>query len=126
MFLPEKLAQNRGKLALWRRAVFGAANHVMTGYNRLADYSNRRSRHVFDRRMGTAVPEALGPARLRELTGVPLLLNTSFNGFLNTQIDLLVLGDTVVEKHPEVAALLLSRRTMRDAGRVIDGQISAA
>jgi carbamoyltransferase len=57
MFSPEKLAQNRSKLALWQRAVFGAANRAMTGYNRLADYSNRRSRHVFDRQMGTVVPE---------------------------------------------------------------------
>ena len=77
-----------------------------------------------------------------DLTGVPVLLNTSFNVknepivntpgdaircFLNTQIDALVLGDYVIEKRPEVAAAMAAERSKRpqDSGRVVNGQISA-
>jgi carbamoyltransferase len=76
------------------------------------------------------------------LTGVPVVLNTSFNikgepmvntpadairCFLSTQLDLLVLEDVVVEKRPEVVAALLKARGARatETGRVVDGRISA-
>jgi carbamoyltransferase len=74
-------------------------------------------------------------------TGVPVFMNTSFNVkgepivntpqdavrcFLNTQIDMLVLEDVVIEKRPEVADALAKERA-RDkhrTGRVVDGQVS--
>ena len=77
-----------------------------------------------------------------KLTGVPVVMNTSFNVkgeaivntpadaircFLGTQIDLLVIEDTVIEKRPEVAQALLRERGERnkDSGRVVDGRINA-
>lgn len=74
-------------------------------------------------------------------TGVPVVLNTSFNVkgepivntpadaircFLGTQIDLLVLHDTVIQKRPEVIERLRRERgaVPRDAGRVIEGRIT--
>ncbi len=73
-------------------------------------------------------------------TGVPVFMNTSFNVkgepivntpgdavrcFLNTQIDMLVLGDTIVVKRPEVAAALEAARAeeRKHTGRIVDGQI---
>lgn len=75
-------------------------------------------------------------------TGVPILLNTSFNVkgepivntpadavrcFLGTQIDLLVLGDVVIEKRLDAEAELERARSRRpaDVGRVINGRIAA-
>ena len=61
-----------------------------------------------------------------KITGVPVMMNTSFNVkgepivntpsdavrcFLNTQIDLLVLEDVVIEKRPEVATALAKERS---------------
>jgi carbamoyltransferase len=75
-----------------------------------------------------------------KITGVPVLLNTSFNVkgepivnspedaircFLGTQIDMLVLHDTLVEKRPEVAAAT-TKKGGGDSGRVVNGQINAA
>jgi carbamoyltransferase len=74
-------------------------------------------------------------------TGVPVFMNTSFNVkgepivntphdavrcFLNTQIDMLVLDDVIIEKRPEVAEALVKERARDKArtGRVVDGQIS--
>ncbi|MBL8955219.1 MAG: hypothetical protein JNK82_30875 [Myxococcaceae bacterium] len=74
-------------------------------------------------------------------TGVPVFMNTSFNVkgepivntphdaircFLNTQIDMLVLDDVIIEKRPEVAEALAKERARDKArtGRVIDGQVS--
>ncbi|HEY3445358.1 MAG TPA: carbamoyltransferase C-terminal domain-containing protein [Myxococcales bacterium] len=81
-------------------------------------------------------------AAFEKLTGVPVVLNTSFNVkgepivntpadalrcFLGTGIDLLVLHDVVVEKKPEVVAQLAAKRARKaDSGRVVDGRISAA
>ena len=76
-----------------------------------------------------------------KLTGVPVMMNTSFNVkgepivntpsdavrcFLNTQIDLLVLEDVLIEKRPEVATALAKERShlKGQTGRVVDGQIS--
>lgn len=73
------------------------------------------------------------------LTGVPLVLNTSFNVkgepivntptdaircFLNTGIDLLVLDDYVVEKRPEHTVAADRRRNVQslDSGRILNGQ----
>lgn len=75
------------------------------------------------------------------ITGVPVLLNTSFNVkgepivntpadaircFLGTMIDMLVLEDVVVQKRPEVAEALAAERGARteDTGRVKDGRIT--
>jgi carbamoyltransferase len=77
----------------------------------------------------------------KKRTGVPVFMNTSFNVkgepivntpqdavrcFLNTQIDMLVLDDVVIEKRPEVAEALAKERSREKArtGRVIDGQIA--
>lgn len=81
-------------------------------------------------------------AAFEKLTGVPVVLNTSFNVkgepivntpadalrcFLGTGIDMLVLHGVVVEKKPEVVAQLAAKRARKaDSGRVIDGRISAA
>jgi carbamoyltransferase len=81
-------------------------------------------------------------AEFEKLTGVPVLLNTSFNVkgepivnspgdavrcFLGTQIDVLVLEDVVVEKRPEVAEALRRSRQgdNQGTGRVVDGVIQA-
>lgn len=74
-------------------------------------------------------------------TGVPVFMNTSFNVkgepivntphdavrcFLNTQIDMLVLDDVIIEKRPEVAEALANERKKDNwkSGRVVDGQVS--
>ena len=74
-------------------------------------------------------------------TGVPVFMNTSFNVkgepivntpadavrcFLNTQIDLLVIDDVIIEKRPEVANALAAERAREKVltGRVVNGQIN--
>jgi carbamoyltransferase len=46
--------------------------------------------------------------------------------FLNTQIDMLVLDDVIIEKRPEVAEALANERAKDKArtGRVVDGQVA--
>ena len=73
-------------------------------------------------------------------TGVPVFMNTSFNVkgepivntpadavrcFLNTQIDLLVIDDGLIEKKPEVAQALAAERAREKVltGRVVNGQV---
>ena len=71
-------------------------------------------------------------------TGVPVLLNTSFNVrgepivttpgdalrcFLGTRIDCLVLHDVLVTKRPEVVARERRDAAAWDSGRVVDGRI---
>jgi carbamoyltransferase len=78
-----------------------------------------------------------------ERTGVPVILNTSFNirgepivntpadairCFLGTGIDMVVIHDTVIEKRPEVIDALRKKndRTKWETGRVVGGRIEAS
>jgi carbamoyltransferase len=81
-------------------------------------------------------------AAFERLTGVPVLLNTSFNVkgepivntpadaircFLGTQIDLLVLEDVLVHKRPEAVEAIRRERAAGGwkTGRVVDGRIES-
>lgn len=57
MFEAAKLGQNSAGLNAVERAAFGTSLAAMRTVNRLAGYDNHRSRRVFEREMGTLVPE---------------------------------------------------------------------